>query len=76
MWMTGYAREILKAFRDQHGFTPTGGTDDEPTFADGTIPPGEYPMTINGKVDRVRLNDKYQIKCCNFDEEPNASPEV
>jgi hypothetical protein len=70
MWMTDYIRAVKRGFRDQHGFGPTGGTNDDPIFADGTIPDGEYPMEIDGKIDRVRLVDG-SIDCCNF--EPKAS---
>jgi hypothetical protein len=49
--------------------------DDYPTFARGFIPDGEYPMTIDGRLDRVRLVGG-KIRCGNFeaaDDKP-ASP--
>jgi len=65
MWMTDYIREIKRQFRDVYGFTPLpGSTEDEPLIK---APDGEYPMTIEGKLDHVRIvNGK--ISCCNFDE--------
>ena len=67
MWMTSYINEIKRQFRDIYKFKPTGGTREEPLFADGLIPDGEYPMTIEGKVDRVCIVNG-TINCCNFDE--------
>lgn len=64
MSMLEYIAAIKRGFRDQHGFKPTGGTDGEPLFAD--IPEGEYPMTIDGRLDRVRIENG-RIYCCNFD---------
>lgn len=32
---------------------------------------GEYPMTINGKLDKVRIKDG-NIFCCNFEEANNG----
>lgn len=37
----------------------------EPFF--DNIPDGDYPMTINGKLDNVKLMNGF-ISCCNFDE--------
>jgi hypothetical protein len=68
MWMTDYIREIKRQFRDVYHFTPVRGTDDDPTFAEGAIPDGEYPMTIEGELDRVRIVGG-AISCCNFDKE-------
>jgi hypothetical protein len=68
VWMTDYIREIKRQFRDVYHFTPVRGTLDDPTFAEGAIPDGEYPMTIEGKLDRVRIEGG-EIKCCNFDGE-------
>lgn len=64
MWMTDYIAAVKRGFRDQHAFTPSGGTDREPLF-DG-IPDGEYPMTIEGKVDRVKI-ERGKIHCCRFE---------
>ena len=65
VWMTDYINAIKRGFRDQHGFIPDRGTDNEPLF--DHIPDGEYPMMIDGKLDRVRIEDG-TIKCCRFDE--------
>jgi hypothetical protein len=64
MLMTAYIKEIKRQFRDVYKFTPTGGTDSEPNF--DNIPDGEYPMQIEGKTDRVRI-ERGTINCCNFD---------
>jgi hypothetical protein len=66
VWMTDYIREIKRQFRDVYHFAPTGGTEDDPTFA--SIPDGDYPMTIEGKLDWVRIAGG-KISCCNFDKE-------
>jgi hypothetical protein len=65
MWMTDYIRAVKCGFRDMYGFVPTGGTDGDPTFE--SIPDGEYPMVIDGRLDRVAIVDG-KIRCCNFDE--------
>jgi hypothetical protein len=33
------------------------------------VPDGEYPMTIDGKLDHVRVEGG-KINCCNFEDEP------
>jgi hypothetical protein len=72
MSMTQYIMAVKRGLRDQHGFTPSGGTEQDPTF--GPVPDGVYPMTIDGKVDYVKIEDG-GISCCNFDaakpNEPN-----
>ena len=62
MWMTDYINEINRQFRDVYGFKPQlGSTRREPL----TNPPdGEYPMTIDGKIDYVRIVNG-GINCCN-----------
>ncbi len=67
MWMTDYINAVKRGLRDQHGFIPTGGTDIQPLFDDGAVPDGVYPMTIEGKVDRVKIEGG-RIDCCNFEE--------
>lgn len=62
--MMEYINAIKRALRDQHGFKPTGGTDHDPHF--NNVPDGKYPMTIDGKVDNVRITDG-KIFCCNFE---------
>lgn len=65
MWMTCYINEIKRQFRDKYNFIPTGGTESEPLF-NNSIPDGEYPMEIDGKIDNVKIKDS-AISCCNFD---------
>jgi hypothetical protein len=62
--MMEYINAIKRALRDQHGIKPTGGTDHEPLF--DSVPDGKYPMTIDGKVDNVRITGG-KISCCNFE---------
>ena len=64
MWMTAYIREIKKQFRDVYHFVPNNPGVDEPNF--DHIPDGEYPMTIEGKLDKVRIV-RGSISCCNFE---------
>lgn len=66
MWWLKYIAEVKRGFRDIHGLTPTGGTEQDPTF--DNIPDGEYLMEINGKMDRVRVTDD-RLFMCNFDED-------
>ena len=63
MWMTAYIKAVKCGLRDEHGFKPIGGTEEEPLI---NAPDGKYPMTIEGKLDRVVIKDGY-INCCNFD---------
>ena len=64
MWFTDYIKAIKRQFRDVYGFTPRpGSADDDPIF--DNIPDGEYPMTIEGKTDKVRIENG-GINCCNF----------
>jgi hypothetical protein len=56
MFMTEYIREIKRQFRDVYGFiSPPGSSNPDLMFDEGRIPDGEYPMTIDGKVDHVRI---------------------
>lgn len=64
--MISYINELKRGFRDQHNFTPTGGTKNEPLF--DNIPDGIYPMTLEGKLDYVVLKNG-GIYCCNFSQE-------
>ena len=65
MGMIDYINAVKRGLRDQNGFKPKeGSTEDEPLF-DG-VPDGEYPMTIEDKLDKVRIKDG-RISCCNFD---------
>lgn len=64
--MTDYINAVKRGFRDVHHFVPTGGTEEDPLFAEGTVPDGTYPMEIDGKMDYVRMEDG-RIYCCQFD---------
>ena len=66
MWMTEYINEIKRQFRDTYHFEPVGGTQGEPLF--DNIPDGTYPMTIEGKVDNVKIEGG-MIHCCIFEKE-------
>lgn len=66
MWMTEYVRKIKQGFRDRYGYEPVEQRGDDLRFAEGQIPDGEYPMEIDGKVDKVKMIDG-KINCCNFD---------
>jgi len=70
MWMTDYIREIKRQFRDVYHFNPSGGTLEDPIFTD--IPDGDYPMFIDGKIDKVGVIDG-KIHCCNFEIETAGS---
>jgi hypothetical protein len=56
MWMTQYVREVKKRLQSEYGFVPERMIGDEPVFAEGQVPDGEYPMTIEeGRRDMVRV---------------------
>lgn len=63
MWMTSYIREIQRQLVAVYGFKENPAQPGIPL----DVPDGEYPMTIEGKLDRVRIEDG-KISCCNFDE--------
>jgi hypothetical protein len=63
MWMTAYIKEIQRQFVEVYNFTPRS---DAPLIP-RNVPDGEYPMAIEGKVDRVRVENGF-ISCCNFEE--------
>ncbi|MBX4211432.1 MAG: hypothetical protein KW806_01385 [Candidatus Yanofskybacteria bacterium] len=58
--MTNYIGEIQRQLVEVYHFS----TNEKglPT----NVPDGEYPMTIEGKVDKVRIVNG-GINCCNFD---------
>lgn len=65
MWMTLYIAEIKRQFRDVYKFKPSStGPGDEPIF--DNVPDGDYPMTIDGRLDRVKIVHG-KISCCNFE---------
>ena len=58
MWMTQYLEEIKRQFVEVYKLNLE------------SVPDGQYPMTINGKVDNVQvINGK--LHCCNFKAENN-----
>lgn len=61
MWMTDYVSEIQKKLVTQYGFTP------DARGLPQDVPDGQYPMTIDGKLDRVEIREG-RINCCNFEE--------
>ena len=71
MRMIDYIRAVKCGLRDEHGFTPLPGSSDEDPMFDN-IPDGEYPMTIEGRLDRVRIING-SINCYNFEQLDNVS---
>lgn len=66
MWMTEYINAIKRHLRDTYKFVPDKVlSNDEPCF--NSIPDGEYPMIIDGKLDNVKITSGF-INCCNFEE--------
>lgn len=61
--MMGYVNAVKRSFRDQHGFTPDGGTEDEPLF--NSIPHGIYESVIDGKTDFVVITKNYGMSFLN-----------
>lgn len=62
MWMTDYIREIQRQLIEKYGFRERPDAPGVPL----SVPDGEYPMTIEEKLDRVRITGG-RIHCCNFD---------
>lgn len=62
MLMTDYVREIQRQFIIVYGFKENP---EKPGVPLG-VPDGEYPMTISGKPDKVRIVGG-KISCCNFE---------
>lgn len=62
MWMTDYIREIQRQFVVTYGFKARPDAPSVPI----SVPDGEYPMTIDERIDRVRVIGG-EISCCNFD---------
>ncbi|MCD4760528.1 hypothetical protein K8R42_01385 [bacterium] len=55
MWGTAYIATVKRALRDEHNFEPQpGSTDKEPLLE---VPDGEYLVTIEGKLDKIRIED-------------------
>ncbi|QQG45583.1 MAG: hypothetical protein HYW89_01505 [Candidatus Sungiibacteriota bacterium] len=64
MWMTDYIREIKRQFVEVYGFKPLPNSTKHEYNVE--VPDGEYPMTIDGKLDKVRIENG-GISCCNFE---------
>lgn len=62
MWMTDYIREIQRQFIEVYGFTENPDKPGLPM----DVPDGDYPMTIEGKLDHVKVVNG-TIDCCNFE---------
>jgi hypothetical protein len=64
MWKDEYIKEVLRKLVIDYGLEENP---DKPGFPRELLD-GEYPMTIQGKVDMIRI-EKGEIKCCNFADE-------
>ncbi len=62
--MTAYIREIKRQFVEVYNFKPLPGSTQREYLVE--VPDGEYPMTIENKVDHVKIKDGF-INCCNFE---------
>ena len=62
MWMTDYICEIQRQLISVHGFKENPDKPGLPM----NVPDGTYPMTIEGKLDRVEIVDG-KINCLNFE---------
>jgi hypothetical protein len=62
MWMTEYINEIQRQFIEVYHYPENP---DRPGCPVG-VTDGEYPMMIEGKVDKVLIKDD-KIYCCRFD---------
>ncbi len=67
MWMTSYIAEIQRQMISKYGFKEDPTRPGVPM----DVPDGEYPMEIEGKLDKVRITDG-KISCCNFEETAKA----
>ena len=53
MWMTTYIQDIQKAFIEQYGLEENPDKPGIPL----NVPDGEYPMEIDGKTDKVIIEN-------------------
>lgn len=60
--MLAYIMAIQKAFIEKYGFAENPDKPGTPL----EVPDGEYPMTIKGRRDKIRIEDG-KIFCRNFD---------
>ncbi len=61
MWMTDYITEIQRQFIAVYKFPEHPEKPGIPQ----DVPDGDYPMTIDGKLDNVKIVNGL-INCCNF----------
>ena len=66
--MSEYIQKIQRKLISEYGFPERS---DAPGVPCDGVPDGEYPMTIDGKLDRVRVVAGCLL-CCNFAERPAA----
>ena len=64
MWWSDYIREIQRQFVEVYNFPENPESPGLPM----DVPDGDYPMTIEGKLDNVKIIDG-KISCCNFESE-------
>lgn len=60
MRMLQYISEIQRKLIDEYGFAERADAPGVPA----SVPDGEYPMMIDGKLDYVRIEGG-RISCCN-----------
>ena len=61
MWMNDYIRTIQQLLISEFGLAEDPNKPGIPL----DVPDGDYPMMIEGKLDRVRVEDG-KIYCCNY----------
>lgn len=61
--MIAYINAIKRQMIDQYKFPEDPNN---PGCVLGNVPDGEYPMTIDGKLDNVKIKNG-MINCCNFE---------
>jgi hypothetical protein len=62
MWMSAYIQEIQRQLVEVYGLPENPDMPGVPM----SVPDGDYPMTIDDKVDRVEITNG-TIDCCNFE---------
>jgi len=67
--MITYIGKIQRQLIKKYGFKENPGKPGIPL----RVPDGEYPMKIDGKLDRVRIT-KGKISCCNFEKKQLNQP--
>ena len=63
MSMLSYIAQIQRRLIEEYGFTENPERPGLPL----DVPDGSYPMTIDGRLDHVKVEGG-RISCCNFDE--------